>query len=86
MRELEKCMLPLLANKCSKFLRENLDASNVFHVLPDAQKYEGKDLENHCWQVIDNETHEAVKSDCFVIIEKSVLEELVERDPWRTDG
>ena len=76
----KKYMLPSLADKCSEFLRENLDASNVFHVLTDAQKYEEKDLENHCWQVIDKETDEAVKSDGFVTIDKSVLEELVERD------
>ena len=56
------------------------DASDVFHVLPAAQKYEEKDLENHCWDVIDNETDEAVKSDGFVTIEKSVLEELVDRE------
>ena len=76
----KKYMLPSLADKCSEFLRENLDASNVFHVLPDAQKYEEKDLENHCWEVIDEDTEEAVKSDGFVTIEKSMLEELVERD------
>ena len=76
----KKYMLPSLADKCSEFLRENLDASNVFHVLPDAQKYEEKDLENHCWEVIDKETDEAVKSDGFVTIEKSALEELVERE------
>ena len=76
----KKYMLPSLADKCSEFLREILDASNVFHVLPEAQKYEEKDLENHCWEVIDKQTDEAVKFDGFVTIEKSMLEELVERD------
>jgi len=76
----KKYMLPSLADKCSEFLRQNLAASNVFHVLPDAHKYDEKDLENYCWEVIDKETDEAVKSDGFVTIEKSVLEELVERD------
>ena len=76
----KKYMLPSLADKCSEFLRENLDASNVFYVLPEAQKYEEKDLEKHCWEVIDKDTDEAVKSDGFVTIEKSMLEELVERD------
>jgi len=76
----KKYMFPSLADKCSEFLQENLDSSNVFHVLPDAQTYEQKDLETHCWQVIDKETNEAVKSDGFATIDKSVLEELVERD------
>ena len=52
----------------------------MFHVLPDAQKYEEKDLLDHCWEVIDEQADEAVKSDGFVTIERSVLEELVERD------
>ena len=76
----KKYMLPSLADQCSSFLQENLDASNVFYVLPDAQKYEEKDLLDHCWKVIEKETEEAVKSDGFVTIERSVLEELVEKD------
>ena len=76
----KKYMLPTLAEKCSVYLKENLDASSVFLVLPQAQKYEEKDLFDHCWKLIENETVEAVKSDGFVAIERSVLEELVERD------
>ena len=76
----KKYMLPSLANKCTEFLRGKLDASNVFHVLPDAQKYEEKDLVDHCWKVIDEQADEAVKSDNFVTVKKSLLEELVERD------
>ena len=76
----KKYMLPSLAEKCTEYLEGNLDASNVFHVLPDAQKYEEKDLVDYCWEVIDDQTDEVVKSDGFVTIEKSVLEELVERD------
>ena len=76
----KKYMLPTLAEKCSDYLKENLDASSVFLVLPQAQKYEEKDLLDHCWKLIETETVEAVKSDGFVAIERSVLEELVERD------
>ena len=76
----KKYMLPCLADKCSAYLQENLDASNVFHVLPDAQKYKEKDLLDHCWKVIEKETEEAVKSDGFMTIERSILEELVEND------
>ena len=76
----KKYMLPCLADKCSAYLQENLDASNVFHVLPDVQKYEEKDLLDHCWKVIEKETTEAVKSDGFVTIERSILEEVVEKE------
>ena len=76
----KKYMLPSLADKCSAYLQENLDGSNVLTVLPDVQKYEEKDLLDQCWKVIEKETEEAVKSDGFVTIEKSVLEELVEKE------
>ena len=76
----KKYMLPSLADKCSAYLQENLDAANAFHVLPDAQKYEEKDLLDHCWKLIEKETDEGVKSDGFVTIERSVLEELIEKD------
>ena len=76
----KKYMLPSLADKCSAYLQENLDGSNVFTVLPDVQKYEEKDLLDQCWKVIEKETEEAVKSDGFVTIERSILEELVEKE------
>ena len=76
----KKYMLPSLADKCSAYLQENLNASNVFHVLPDAKKYEEKDLLDHCWKVIEKETGKAVKSDGFMTIERSILEELVEKN------
>jgi len=76
----KKYMLPSLADKCSAFLQKNLDGTNVFLILPNAQKYEEKDLLDHCWKVVEKETEEAVKSDGFVTIERSVLEELVEKD------
>ena len=76
----KKYMLPSLTGKCSAYLQKNLSASNVFTVLPDAQKYEEKDLLDNCWEVIEKETEEAVKSDGFVTIERSVLEELVEKN------
>ena len=76
----KKYMLPTLAEKCSVFLKENLNALNVFHILPDAQKYEEKDLMNHCWKMIETQTEEAVKSEGFVTVERSALEELVEKN------
>ena len=76
----KKYMLPTLAEKCSAFLKENLNALNVFHILPDAQKYEEKDLMSHCWKLIETQTEEAVKSEGFVTVERSVLEELVEKN------
>jgi len=38
----KKYMVPSLIQKCTKYLEENLDPSNVFSILPSAQKYEEK--------------------------------------------
>ncbi|KAM7449043.1 hypothetical protein ABFA07_003041 [Porites harrisoni] len=75
-----KYMVTTLAEKCSAFLQENLNALNVFYVLQDAQKYEEKDLVNHCWKLIETQTLEAVKSEGFVTVERTVLKELVEKN------
>ena len=76
----KKYMVPSLADKCAEYLRDNLDPSNVFDILPQAQKYEEKKLVDLCWRVIDEQTDEALKSDGFATIERSLLEAVVERD------
>jgi len=76
----KKYMVPSLADKCTEYLQDNLDPSNVFSILPSAQKYEEKNLLDRCWKVIDKQTEEAVKSDGFATIEKSLLEAVVVRD------
>ena len=76
----KKYLVPSLAEKCAEFLRKNLDASNVFSILPHAQKFEDKDLENRCWEVVEVQTEEAVASDDFVVIERSLVESVVKRE------
>ena len=76
----KKYMVPSLSTKCAEFLLENLNADNVLSVLPHAEKYEEKKLLNRCWKVIDQRAEEALKSPPFVTIERSFLEEIVERD------
>ena len=76
----KKYIVPSLADKCTKYLQENLDPSNVFTILPFAQKYEDKNLVDRCWKVIDEWTDEAVRSNGFEKIERSLLEAIVARD------
>ena len=75
-----KYLVPSLAGKCTEYLREHLEASNVFSILPQAQKFEDKDLEKRCWNVIESHTGEAVKSDDFVTLERSIVESVVKRE------
>ena len=76
----KKYLVPSLAEKCAEFLRKNLDASNVFSILPYAQKFDDKDLENRCWKVIEVRTEEALTSDDFVATERSLMESVVKRE------
>ena len=76
----KKYMVPSLADKCSEYLQENLDPSNVFNILPSAEKYEEESLVDGCWKVIDEQTEEALKSNGFATIERSLLEAVVIRD------
>ena len=72
--------MPSLVEKCAEFLRKNLDASNVFSILPHAQKFEDKDLENRCWEVVEIHTEEALASDDFVVAERSLVESVAKRE------
>ncbi|XP_015768654.1 PREDICTED: BTB/POZ domain-containing protein 6-like [Acropora digitifera] len=76
----KKYLVPSLAERCGEFLRKNLDASNVFSILPHAQKFEDKDLENRCWEVVEVQTEEALASDDFVVIERSLVESVMKSE------
>jgi len=75
-----KYMVPALAEKCTEYLRRNLKASNVFCILPQAQKFENKHLEDRCWEVIMEQTDKAVTSNEFVTVERSLVETVVKRE------
>ena len=75
-----KYMVPSLAKKCHEYLQTSLKASNVLYILSHAQKFADKDLEDRCWEVIDKQTEEAVTSDEFVTVERSLVEAVVERE------
>ena len=76
----KKYILPSLADECVRFLQENLKTGNAFCVLSHAQQYEENVLVDQCWEVIDRETEEVLKSEAFATIERSLLEAVVKRD------
>ncbi len=65
--------MPSLADECTKYLQGYEDPLNVFSILPSAEKYEENNLVDRCWEVIDKQTEEAVKSDGFGTIERSFI-------------
>ena len=75
-----KYMVPSLAEKCKRYLRKNLAASNVLTILPHAQKFEDKDLEHSCWEVIEEQTEEVVTSVEFATVDRSLVQSFVKKD------
>ena len=73
-------ILPSLTEKCIHYLQDNLDASNVFSILPSVTISEEMSLVHDCWKVIDRQTKEAVNSDVFEAIDRPLFEAVVERD------
>ena len=76
----KKYFVPSLADKCTDYLQDKLDASNAFSILPKAHQFDEKKLVKRCWKVIDEHCEEALKSDGFATLERSLLEEVVTRD------
>jgi len=78
----EKYILPSLVSECLKYLREIVDESNALCILAHASRYseQNKDLVKRCWEVIDEHTEQAIQSEEFVKIDRSILEALVDRD------
>ena len=76
----KKYIVPSLTDKCTEYLKEKLDPSNVFIILPYSLKYGEKALEDRCWKVIENHTEASMKSEGFETIERSLLEAIVARD------
>ena len=66
----EKYILPSLADECIEFLLRNMDSTNVFCMLSHAQQYDKKNLVTRCWEKIDKDTEDVVKSEGFVTIER----------------
>ena len=75
-----KYMIPSLSDECTKFLRQNLDANNVFSVLPGALIYEEASLVKECWEMVDEHSEEAMYSEAFLDITHEMLSSVLERD------
>ena len=76
----KKYIIPSLSDECTKFLRENLNATNVFTVLPRACIYEEATLIEECWEMVDENAEEAMNSEAFLDISHEMLCSFLERD------
>ncbi|KAL9988190.1 hypothetical protein ACROYT_G002604 [Oculina patagonica] len=76
----EKYMIRSLTDECAEYIGKNLDISNVFCVVKHAKQYENRDILFYCWDLIDQEAEEALKLNEFLNMERSFLNQLVERN------
>lgn len=76
----EKYIVPSLVDRCTEYLENIVNVSNAFCVITHAQRYGDKRLAKQCWEMIDKHAEEAVKTEGFETVGRSLLEELVERN------
>ena len=75
----KKYLIPSLAEKCSKVLEENVKPDNVFMVLEQAIKFDGKKLEEKCWGIVSTKTLECINSEAFCSLRSHVISALLKR-------
>ena len=76
-------MVPSLVEKCTKYLCDNVTGSDVFSNLLQAQKFENRDLEDRCWEVIERQTEESlVKREVLSVTEVELFKAV---DRWATE-
>lgn len=69
-----------LVEKCVEFMKDNLDTSNVFVVLQCAEFLEDKALQKRCWDIVDLQTKEVIKSDGFLNLDEDFMLKFLQRD------
>ena len=75
-----KYILPSFNEKCVNFLIENLNPENVLDVLPQATRFDEKELEKRCWECIETNISKIIASDSFNNISQATLASLLKRD------
>ena len=75
----KKYLIPSLAEKCSKVLEENIKPDNVFMVLEQAVQFDGKNLEEKCWDIVSTKTLDCINSEAFSRIGSHVIRALLKR-------
>ena len=76
----KKYLIPSLSDECTEFLLKLLSADNVFSVLPTADMYEEASLVEKCWEMVDENTEDAMNSEAFLDVSHEMLCSVLERD------
>ena len=65
----KKYIIPHLECACVEYLKKNVDASNACLLLSHSRLFEGPELLDRCWNLIDSKTEEALESDSFTNVD-----------------
>ncbi|CAD5218755.1 unnamed protein product [Bursaphelenchus okinawaensis] len=72
-----------LERKCSDYLQEHLNLENAFAILSLAKLYDQSHLARVCFDLIDNETIEVLKTETFLELSQEILNDVFRRDTLR---
>ena len=73
-------MMPHLERICVEYIKKNVNASNACQLLSECRVFEETEAMQGCWDVIDDQTEQAIHSDSFTDIDYKTLEEILGRD------
>ncbi|XP_070579032.1 BTB/POZ domain-containing protein 3-like [Ptychodera flava] len=76
----KKYIVPHLARACVCFLETSLSARNACIFLSQSRLFEEPELTQRCWEVIDAQAEEALKSDGFCDIDHTTLVSVLSRE------
>ncbi|GFN82914.1 BTB/POZ domain-containing protein 6 [Plakobranchus ocellatus] len=80
----KKYIVPQLAKACVRFLETSLSAKNACVLLSQGRLFEEVELMQRCWEVIDAQAEESLRSDGFIDIDKRTLETILSRETLNT--
>ncbi|KAK3092251.1 hypothetical protein FSP39_000340 [Pinctada imbricata] len=76
----KKYLVPHLARSCVRFLETSLSARNACILLSQGRLFEEQELMQRCWEVIDAQAEEALRSDGFTDIDINTLKTVLSRE------
>lgn len=79
----KKYLIPALASKCVDILVKSITPENVILILEEAIKFEEKDLEQKCWNIVDTDASRVVSSDAMSQISQQTMCAILKRDTMK---
>lgn len=69
-----------LVERCVEFMKDKLNTCNVLVVLQFSEMLDDKDLQKRCWNIVDLQANEVIKSDSFFNLDKDFMLQFLQRD------